>query len=93
MLLLISILNRRKFIINLYSFRFGKHRKTLDTPIQLGVEEGTRIEGGEREAARRAAQEEQRRIQEQYQRLVQRQRQLENAQVFIAFSYQLKQLL
>ncbi|XP_046994334.1 partitioning defective 3 homolog [Schistocerca americana] len=65
-------------------FRFGKHRKTLDAPIQLGREDNMsrvpEVAGGEREAARRAAQEEQRRIQEQYQRLVQRQRQLEVAQ-------------
>ncbi|PNF23828.1 hypothetical protein B7P43_G14721 [Cryptotermes secundus] len=68
-------------------FRFGKHRKTLDVPLQLalraeqeGVEGGEGLCGGEeeREAARRAAQEEQQRIQEQYRRLMQRQRQLEN---------------
>ncbi|XP_069683551.1 partitioning defective 3 homolog isoform X3 [Periplaneta americana] len=68
-------------------FRFGKHRKTLDVPLQLALRaEQEEVEGGdgpcgaeeEREAARRAAQEEQQRIQEQYRRLVQRQRQMEN---------------
>ena len=68
--------------------RFGKHRKTLDVPLQLALraeqEAMERVEeqggGGEeeKEAARRAAQEEQQRIQEQYRRLMQRQRQMEN---------------
>jgi predicted secreted protein len=68
-------------------FRFGKHRKTLDVPLQLALQaEQEQVEGGEgtsggeeeREAARRAAQEEQQRIQEQYRRLMQQQRQLES---------------
>ncbi|GFG33969.1 hypothetical protein Cfor_07519, partial [Coptotermes formosanus] len=68
-------------------FRFGKHRKTLDVPLQLALQaEQDEVAGGEglcggeeeREAARRAAQEEQQRIQEQYRRLMQRQRQLES---------------
>ncbi|XP_021913897.1 partitioning defective 3 homolog isoform X3 [Zootermopsis nevadensis] len=68
-------------------FRFGKHRKTLDVPLQLALQvEQEEMEGGEgscgreeeREAARRAAQEEQQRIQEQYRRLMQRQIQLES---------------
>lgn len=68
-------------------FRFGKHRKTLDVPLQLALQaEQGEMAGGEglcggeeeREAARRAAQEEQQRIQEQYRRLMQRQRQLES---------------
>ncbi|PSN34506.1 hypothetical protein C0J52_13392, partial [Blattella germanica] len=62
-------------------FRFGKHRKTLDVPLQLALraeQEAADGEEEEREAARRAAQEEQQRIQEQYRRLMQRQRQMES---------------
>jgi len=68
-------------------FRFGKHRKTLDVPMQLALQaeqdEVAAAEGlcggeEEREAARRAAQKKQQRIQEQYRRLMQRQRQLES---------------
>nr|CAD7568685.1 unnamed protein product [Timema californicum] len=67
-------------------FRFGKHRKTLDVPLQMALraeqEEGMDGFCEEREAARRAAQDEQQRIQEQYRRLMQQQRQLENNQGF-----------
>nr|CAD7588363.1 unnamed protein product [Timema genevievae] len=67
-------------------FRFGKHRKTLDVPLQMALraeqEEGVDGFCEEREAARRAAQDEQQRIQEQYRRLMQQQRQLENNQSF-----------
>nr|XP_018902814.1 PREDICTED: partitioning defective 3 homolog isoform X1 [Bemisia tabaci] len=59
-------------------FRFGKHRKSMDSSgpaSHLGI--GSREPGGaleeERENARRAAREEQIRIQEQYKRLIQKQ--------------------
>ncbi|XP_059471634.1 partitioning defective 3 homolog isoform X3 [Neocloeon triangulifer] len=67
-------------------FRFGKHRKGLENPLQGGklTEEAEEADNQEkeREAARQAAQEEQQRIREQYQRLVQRQKQTEMQQQF-----------
>ena len=87
-LLIIAARSQGHVEIDLCLCRFGKHRKTLDVPLQLALraeqeqmERGEEHNGGgeeEREAARRAAQEEQQRIQEQYRRLMQRQRQMES---------------
>lgn len=67
-----------KFVVD---YRFGKHRKSMEGGPQslgsgVGVEE-------EREAARKAAREEQERIQEQYRRLLQRQAEMQQVNQII----------